>query len=271
MTPGQFSRTISEKRELDWIPKELRRIRWLAVPAGALPVGAAVGGAFIGLPVEAALAMILSVGAYMALGGVGIAYLADRQVLRRILQRRVQKLAGGELDLLALRGSKDGELVHVRGRVEADETIPSVLEAEAIGVYRRVRQNVDGLCVLHEDARDFWLVDGSGERIRVEVAESRLVTAGAALAWREVDRATFLSLLDRIPEDVVPTGRVLASSRSRMIHIGEVLVPVGATVDVIGFKSRIPDFSIQERLARETPMRTILRGGGALPLLVSMR
>jgi hypothetical protein len=47
------------------------------------------------------------------------------------------------------------------------------------------------------------------------------------------------------------------------------IVPNGATVDVIGWKTRVVDFTIEERLARETPMRNTLRGGGTLPLLVS--
>lgn len=269
MTPGTLTRTFLEKRELDWVPRELRRIRWLAAPVGVASVGATAGGILALMPLEGALMLLFSVGIYMVLGGVGIGYLTDRQVLRRILRGKVRRLAGGKLDLRTLKASKDGELVHVRGTVKAGETVTSVLDPSRSGVYRRIRQNVDGNCVLHEDARDFWLVDGEGERIRVEVAESRLVAAVPDLPWRDVDRATYLALLDRVSEAVVPMGKVLAQSRTKMLHVGEILVPDGATIDVIGWKSRVPDFTIEERLARETPMRTILRGGGTLPLLVS--
>lgn len=269
MTPGTLTRTYLEKRELDWVPRELRRIRWLAVPAGIAPVGAAAGGILATMPLPAALVLLASAGVYMALGGVGVSYLTDRQVLRRVLRNRVRRLAGGELDLRTLRASKDGELVHVRGTIDAGETVSSVLDPARAGVYRRIRQNVDGTRVLHEDARDFSLVDDQGERIRVEIAESRLVSSGPDLPWRDVDRATYLALLDRVSPSVVPMHKVLVQSRTKMLHVGEILVPDGATIDVIGWKSRVPDFTIQERLARETPMRTILRGGGTLPLLVS--
>ena len=269
MSPGTLTRTFLEKRELDWVPRELRRVRWLAIPAGAAPVAAAAGGVLAAIPVAEALTLLLGAGMYLALGGICVGYLADRRVLRPILRRRVRRLAGGQHDLRALRSSKDGELVHVRGTVRPGVTLPSVLEPGHAGVYRRVRQNVDGTCVLHEDARDFWLEDGSGEKIRVEIAESRLVVPGPELPWRVVDRATYLALLDRVSEAVLPMGKVLAQSRTKMLHVGELIVDEGSTVDVIGWKSRVPDFTIEERLARETPMRTILRGGGTLPLLVS--
>ncbi len=269
-TPGTLSRTFLEKRELDWVPRELRRIRWLAGPVGVASVAAAAGGVLAALPLAEAAAMLFSMGLYLGAGGIGVGYLADRRVLRPILRGRVRRLAGGELDLRNLRSSKDGELVHVRGTVKAGEAVASVLDPTKNGVYRRIRQNVDGTCVLHEDARDFWLVDGTGEQIRIEIGESRFVAPGPELPWREVDRATYLALLDRVSEAVIPMGKVLQQSRTKMLHVGELLVTDGATVDLIGWKTRVPDFSIEERLARETPMRNTLRGGGSLPLLVSL-
>lgn len=269
-TPGTLSRTFLEKRELDWVPRELRRIRWLAAPAGVASVAAAAGGLLAVLPFAEAAAMLFSMGMYLGAGGIGVGYLADRRVLRPIVRDRVRRLAGGELELRRLRASKDGELVHVRGTVKAGEKVASVLSPEVQGVYRRIRQNVDGTSVLHEDARDFWLVDGTGEQIRIEISESRLVAPAPQLPWREVDRPTYLELLDRVPEHVVPMGKVLLQSRTKMLHVGEILVADGAAVDLIGWKTRVPDFSIEERLARETPMRSTLRGGSSLPLLLSL-
>lgn len=266
---GALSRTFLEKRELDWVPKELRRIRWLAAPTGVASVAAAAGGLLALMPVVEALALLASMGLYLGAGGIGIGYLADRRILRPIVRGRVRRLAGGELDLRKIKASKDGELVHVRGRVKPGELVSSVLEPGKAGVYRRVRQNVDGTCVLHEDARDFWLVDDTGEQIRIEVAESRFV-GSTDLPWRDVDRATYLALLDRVSADLVPPSKVIRQSRTRMIHVGEALVPDGALVDLIGWKTRVPDFTIEERMARETPMRSTLRGGGSLPLLVSL-
>ncbi|MBI2894172.1 MAG: hypothetical protein HYY06_11530 [Deltaproteobacteria bacterium] len=264
-----LSRIYREKRELEWVPAELRRVRWLAWPIGAAPVGSAAAVAFATLPSGVAAALMLGAGAYLVAGGLGLGWLADRQVLRRIVRRRVERLAGGELDLRSLRSEKDGELVHVRGRVEAIRKIRSVIDPDRAGVFRRLRQNVGGTCVLHEDAEDFWLVDETGERTRVDVQGGRLVVGRTTLPWRDVDHLTYHEMLHRIPPSVVSTGRVLAQSRSRLVHMGEILVEDGARVTVLGHKSRVPDFTIEERLARETPMRTTLRGGSVLPLVVA--
>jgi hypothetical protein len=188
-----------------------------------------------------------------------------------MLTRRVAKIAKGEASLSKLRVRADGELVHVRGTVAASATLPTTLGGPP-GVFRRVRFALGTtLCFFHEAAVDFDVVDEGGEHLPVQVASARLLLP--ELLWRQVDPAAHYELVETIPEDI--SGRI-TRAKERFLGVpsgdrlgNEWMLRPGDVVDVVGEKSRVPDFTQTERLHREMPTRAVLRSGKALPLVVS--
>jgi hypothetical protein len=55
----------------------------------------------------------------------------------------------------------------------------------------------------------------------------------------------------------------------RRVQLVETLLRDGDSVEIVGYKSRVVDPRFASRLAREEPYRATLRGGQALPLLIS--
>jgi hypothetical protein len=64
-------------------------------------------------------------------------------------------------------------------------------------------------------------------------------------------------------------GRVMAGKRAQPLRAGEVVLREGELVEVVGYKTRVVDETISDRLERDTPLRATLRGGKELPLLIS--
>jgi len=261
-------RTYLERHENDWLPFGTRSVRW------ALPLGIVVGlpavlgvGAGVLFGVEAASLCVGYLGtASMVLGGT-----KGRTWAQRLLAGRVRRIARGEADLSALRARADGDLVHVRGRVVATETLPGHLSG-APAVFRRVRFAL-GLryYFFHEAAVSFDVVDESGEHLPVQVHDARLVAP--ELTWEPIPPDRHYDLVETIPEDLGPS---ITRARARFLdrphgdRLGnELLITPGDLVDVVGEKSRVPDFTQAERMHREMPTRAILRSGRALPLVIS--
>jgi hypothetical protein len=63
------------------------------------------------------------------------------------------------------------------------------------------------------------------------------------------------------------------AKRSRFVNVpikgAETLLKPGDEIEVVGYKSRKVDPTVQDRLARETPMRATLRAGKDLPVILS--
>jgi len=259
-----LDRTHRARHDLDWLPPSFKAIRWSV--AGTLwgAMAGLLGSAFVfakpGFFIYGKGIAVLFAGGY---------YAGDRAA-KAVLRGRLAKLAHGRLDLGRLANATDGELVHVRGRVKAEATLPGVLSSVPV-VYRRVVFAIGGERWVHEAAEDFRLVDGSGENALVQVAGARLIAPDPKRRKLEGElaRAVFDLTIDpelRGREDL----RVRVSRRDRgQIVAAELTLRDGDEVEIVGYKTRSVDVTVQDRLMRDTPLRATLRSGKDLPLLVA--
>jgi hypothetical protein len=264
-----LARTVSARHDLDWLPPSMKAVRWTV--AGTIWTG--IAGLTIG---TLALSKF-----HIYFWGKGIAalvaggYYAGDRAARTVLRRRLGKLARGAVDLSRLQREEDGELLHVRGKVRAHQAILG-LTSEAPGVYRRVVFSIGGSLgarVVHEAAVDFSIVDASGERVTVQVEDARLLAPEPRRI--RLDEATVRKLAELPLPDKL--GRVFgawllraaAGKRVQPVLGSEVLLQDGDEVELVGYKTRVVDPTVGERLERETPMRATLRSGRDLPLLIA--
>jgi hypothetical protein len=274
-----MERTISLRHDLDWLPPRYRAIRWTiagsiwTVMAGGFGsllafghIGAVAGGAGKGIAVLAA-------------GG----YYAGDKVARSVLRGRLRKLASGAVETSRLPAEADGELVHVVGRVRlmsahAGRNQVSGLIDPAPAVWRRIVFNFGNEAkVLYEAAVDFQLVGDGGEPIVIETAEARLLAADPKSLWI-LDSHPAVAQLEALPLPTdVQNARALRQRRRDKgkkvpkLRVSELLLREGDLVEVLGYKSRVIDPTMGDRMERETPFRATLRGGRAFPLLIAPR
>lgn len=248
-----MARTHRLRDDLAWLPREARRtsrlIRggtWAAVAAGAV-------GAIATTPLVAAVLWKLAV-----VGGAGTVALGEKAA-RGALRRQLARMAAGELALAELDARPEGELVLVRGtiEVEPDAALRGML-IDAVGVYRRAIFQARGTWV-HEAAVDFTLVDEHGSRIRIEAAGARWLTPQRELVM--YPGARFLG------DDAPAKVRELAAGRETVEAIERVL-PVGAQVQIVGYKTTTADATGTARDYRMPPQRATLQSGPALPLVI---
>jgi hypothetical protein len=260
-----FERTHLLGDDLNWLPGWLKALRWAV--AGTVWTGLFGGGLAL---VALNTANVLFAGYGLTGIALGSAYAGDK-VARSILRKRLARLARGDVDIKRLKNERDGELVHVKGRVHLRERLSGKLGGE--GAYRRLRLTVGEVRVVHEAAVDFELIDESGEKILVQAAGARLVAPEPEmkpLAGEVLGLLNGLVLPPRAEraagdwEFRFRTGKPLAA-----ISAGELLLADGQMAEIVGYKSRVVDPTIVERLERETPLRATLRGGKELPLLIS--
>jgi hypothetical protein len=246
-------RTHRMRHDLAWLPREARRtsrlIRtgtWAAVSAGAV-------GAAVAMPVAAAMLWKLAV-----VGGASTVALGERAA-RVALRRQIARMAAGELALADLDARPEGELVLVRGTIELEpEAALRGLLIDAVGVYRRVVFQARGTWV-HEAATDFTLVDDRGVRIRIEAAGARWLTP-------ERDLVTYPG--ERFARDDAPAKvRQLVAGRKAVEAIERVL-PIGAQVQIVGYKTTTTDATGTARDYRLPPQRATLQSGPHLPLVI---
>ena len=250
-----LDRTEPFGRDLAWLPSHLRALRsgtvvalWTSTTLAAIATAVLSGGAF------AHLALLLGAGGF---------YAGDR-LSRAIVRAQVRRLARGRVDLANLHREADGELVHVRGKVSAQATLPGFLHGTP-SVYRRMSFVFFGTRLVHHAAVDFDLVDESGELVTVQVAGARLLAP-------EVEHADYPAT--RFSEQPLPPTleRLFAGRRESLrgaISAGELLLRHGDDVEIVGYKTRTVDPRVAMRLARDTPMRATLRAGRELPLLIT--
>jgi hypothetical protein len=264
-----LDRTHRARHDLDWLPPSFKVIRW--------SVAGTLWGAMAGL--LGSMFFIAKPGFFIYGKGIAVlfagGYYAGDRAAKAVLRGRLAKLAHGRLDLTRLASASDGELVHVRGRVKAEKTIPGVLTGEPC-VYRRVIFSLGGERWVHEAAEDFRLVDGSGENAMVQVGDAHLIAAEPKRAKLEGEQASAVIDLTLDPQfRGRPTDPILrvthkGPGRNRgQITGGELVIRDGDEVELVGYKTRSVDVTVQERLARETPLRATLRSGKELPLLVA--
>ena len=253
-----LDRTQLLRQELDWLPPELRAVRWSmwGLSAAFAGLGLAVTVASGGL--LAYLAAVGAAGGALATGGLG----------RSLLRRRVERLAHGQLDLVRLGAEREGRLTHVVGRIAVAGVSLAGLLHGVPGVYRRMTFRLGGQRYLHEAAVDFDLVDGGGERIAVLVDGARLCVPPPG------------ELVDYPPE--VLAGQALPGSlegllrpqlarlraRGRGLPAAESLLRPGAAVEIVGCKTERVDPTVGSAAGRRPPMRPALRSG-RIPLIIS--
>jgi hypothetical protein len=254
------------KDDLDWLPERYRLLRGAVVAS----VWSAIGGSFVALVMSGAHVVLFGK-LFVVLGAAG--YWVGDRAAKGLIGVRLGKLARGQVDLARLSNQEDGELLHVRGTVRAERTIPGVVSPET-GVYRRTRVAFGEVQVIDEEAVDFQLVDKEGNAIAIEAAAARFLVHDPKLGgWAHPEQLFGLAGPEAAARVVARYQQAIERGRHRglpAIQAGEVMLRPGDLVEAVGYKSRKVDPTVVERLARETPMRATLRGGKDLPVILSL-
>jgi hypothetical protein len=249
-----MQRTHRARNDLDWAPTSTRVLRWLT-HGGLLASGVAAGTALSWLSHNPDPLHFLPSSLFAG-------QVVGEWAARSLVRRRIAQLSRGNVNLARLEQERDGALVHVRGRVRAVQTLPGLIDPRP-AVYRRLAFSVYGKGFFHEAAVDFMLVAPNGEEIAMYVEGARLIVPHPPLRElvgdeiERVDRLPFAPLIG------------LKRYRAKKLQGGEMLLQDGDAVEVVGYKRRIVDPTVTERLERETPMRTTLRSGRQLPLIIT--
>ena len=249
-----MERTHRWRDDQAWLPAG---VRWASRGATAAVWGGSAAALGTSLLVAPALVLVwkglVLVGAAAAVAG--------RQVGQAMFQRQLKKLARGDLALAELDARAEGELVVVRGRIEAAAPLTGLL-VDAAGVYRRMVWEPGGRWV-SEAAVDFALVDERGHRVLVQAGGARWLVA------RREPWAYPATRLDR--DGVAPAIRQLArTSGQAAIQAAERVLPVGAEVQVVGYKTASADVGGSVVDYRLPPQRATLRSGKDLPLVITL-
>ncbi len=246
-----MERTHRLRSDLDWAPSRVRRSSQLIKGATWTGAGAAVVATLAVSPAAAILWKSFHV------GGAGAIAVADR-VARGAMRKQLAKMTRGELPLAELDARDEGELVVVRGTIEAEDTVRGVL-IETEGVYRRMLFKTRGAWV-HEAAVDFTLVDGKGDRIRIQAAGARWMTPRRELV--EYPGVRFIG------PHVPPKVRELARNKE-LVEALERVLTAGSQVQIVGYKTTTADPTGVARDYRMAPQRATLRSGDDLPLVIT--
>ncbi len=238
--------------DLTWLPRRARRTAQLTTGSLMLGAGAAAVGGVVALP-SAAFVLWKA----LVFAGAGVA-LASQRAGKAVLRRQIRRMARGELELAELRNREDGELVVVRGTVEADAPLRGLLVATE-GVFRRLDLRAAGKWV-HEAATNFSLVDERGERILVEAAGAR---------WLVPARERVVYPASRIEEDHIPSKVRGLVGDAASFEAFEQVLEVGTHVQIVGYKTTSPDPGGDVRDYRTAPERATLRSGPTLPLVIT--
>ncbi|MEZ4367729.1 MAG: hypothetical protein R2939_15850 [Kofleriaceae bacterium] len=236
-----------------WLPGPVRRARWTTSASIWGGAGLAIVGAIAAAPA------LLVAWELLVLGGIGAAVVGERAGAVAF-RRGLERMTRGEVALADLGHRGEGELVCVRGRVEATETITGALH-DSLGVYRRLHVAAGGDWV-NEAIADFALVDAAGHRVLVE---------GAGARWLVEPREAMPYPVARFEREAVPanirlqvrgTGAATVLASERMLEVGE-------EVQVVGYKTMT---AVADGVAadyRSPPQRATLRSGADLPLVIT--
>jgi len=247
-------RTHPLKRDRDWLPAHVRR-------RGRLVAGAVWGGAGVAL-VGTAVAAPATLLLWKLLMGAGLGMaVAGERIGHAIFRRQLLRMARGEVELSGVGAREEGELVVVRGTIEAAAPIAGLLR-DSLGVYRRMVFASNGTKYVHEAAIDFALIDERGSRILVQAAGARwLAVSPEAMAYPS-------GRLDR--EDVAREVRALVRRNAApTVGAAERVLEVGARVQLVGYKTASADATGEAAGYRLPPQRATLRSGPDLPLVIT--
>jgi hypothetical protein len=253
-----LDRTFLLRRELDWLPLELRTVRWSMWGVSALLAGLGIA---VTVASGGALAHLVAVA---AAGGV----VAGGPLGRSLMRRRLQRLARGQLDMVRLGAEPEGELVHLVGRISLTRPPLRGFVFGVEGVYRRMTIRLWRRTYLHESAVDFDLVDAAGERIAVLVQGARLLVPPPRALY-DCPRPMFAgqppppslaALMGARPGPQVAEGRAIPAA--------EFVLRPGTEVEIVGYKTGKVDPSAGVGMGRSPPMRPALRSG-RLPLIIT--
>ncbi|MEZ4400680.1 MAG: hypothetical protein R3B06_11710 [Kofleriaceae bacterium] len=238
--------------DLAWMPASVARARRLGRVAVWGGAAALLGGALVTAPA------VLILWKAIVLAGAG-ATVAGHRAGEVLYRRQLGRMARGEIPLAQLAARDEGELVVVRGRIEAAAPLTGLLVDQA-GVYRRLVWEPDGAWV-SEAAVDFALVDAAGHRVLVQAAGARWLTSPRE-PWA-YPRARF---------ETSPSAQVrqlVARSTRPAVKAAERVLEVGAEVQVVGYKTAAPDVGGAVVDYRLPPQRATVRSGPDLPLVIS--
>jgi hypothetical protein len=247
-------RTHELRRDQDWLPAGARR-------AGRLVTAVVWTGAAFGMVGGAMLMPVPDFWVWPA-GGVGVAAaVASERARRALLRRYLARLTRGAVHLAEVDQRAEGELIVVRGTIEAAESLTGILTA-ARGVYRRMTLTAMGKQWVHEAAVDFALIDDAGERILIQTGGARWLEPSSPFTW-------YPSLqLDR--DGMPPAVRDLVrGNRAALVAASERVLAIGARVQIVGYKTVSADASGAAAGYRLPPQRATLRSGPALPLAIT--
>ncbi|MDX2089173.1 MAG: hypothetical protein SFX73_15050 [Kofleriaceae bacterium] len=244
-------RTHKLRTDRDWLPPSVLRTSRLLRTGMVAGASAAVVGAVIAVPAT----LLLWKG--LVLGGAGAAVAGDRAA-RTLLRRQVARMTRGEIELASVSARAEGELVVVRGTVQTEAPLRGVL-VEREGIYRRMILKARGTWV-HEAAVDFTLLDTAGNYILVQAAGARWIVPPRELVTYPATRFRG----DHVPGEL----RQLTEGHSELLAFEQVL-PVGANVQVIGYKTASADVTGDVVDYRLPPQRATLRSGPDLPLVIT--
>jgi hypothetical protein len=246
-------RTHRLSRDRDWLPARVRRGGRVAAGVVWTASGVALLGSVVAAP------PVLFFWHALVAAGAGAAVVGDR-VGRAVFRRQLRALARGDVELSDLGMREEGELVVVRGTVEAERPLEGVL-VEARGVYRRLDFKARGRWV-HEAATDFSLVGSDGSRVLVQ---------GGGARWLVPAREAMEYPASRLDRDGVsrPVRDQVRAAGAATIEASEQVLVTGTLVQVVGYKTTSADVSGEARGYRLPPQRATLRSGPQLPLVIT--
>jgi hypothetical protein len=247
-------RTHEQDRDHDWFP---RGVRWRAhVAAGA--AWSAAGAGSIAAVIAVPMPEIFAVAAVVLSGAAAV---VSDHVGRALTRRALARMARGEVHLADVDQRDEGELVVVRGRIDADEQLTGVLEGGR-GVYRRMTFTAMGKSWIHEAAVDFALIDEHGNRILIQGGGARwLIQPRPFRAYQSV-------ALDR-PDMPAPVRELVRDNDALLVAASEQILAVGAPVRIVGYKTVTADATGEVVGYRMAPQRGTLRSGPARPLMIT--
>ena len=246
-------RTHELRRDQDWLPSGARL-------GGRLVTAAMWTGATLGIVGSALLIPVPELWSF-PVGGLAFgAAVASERARRALLRRYMARLTSGAVHLAEVDRRAEGELMVVRGTIEAAASLTGTL-SDTRGVYRRMTLTAMGKLWVHEAAVDFALIDDTGERILIQAGGARWLDPSLPFTW-------YPSLqLDQ--EGMPPAVRALVrGNRAALVAASERVLTIGAHVQVVGYKTVSADASGAVAGYRLPPQRATLRSGPDLPLAI---
>lgn len=246
-------RTHKLRRDRDWMPAPVRRAGWMTSGLVWVGSGAAVTGAVMVAPA------ILLAWKGLLIGGVSAAVAGERAG-RAMFHRQLAKLSRGEVELADVGKREEGELVVVRGTIDASSPLTGILR-DTPGVYRRMVFDARGKWV-HEAATDFALIDDRGHRILIQAAGARWMATTQELMTYPALRFQAEGVPRQVRELVANTGAMTIEASERVLA-------AGTPVQIVGYKTASADATGEAAGYRLPPQRATLRSGPELPLVIT--